>query len=161
VGWTHPAQNRVQRRVLAKTRVVALMMETVSTFETSVYFYETTRRNIPEDSLLHTRRRENLKSHLIREIISGFVQCHYLCSHIEKLNKRTGEVCQITENTLGQYVCPTGVHFSMINSFNSCFDAVIYNYFNTNTFSKRLREIIIIVSWNLVTKVEFGGLFYF
>jgi hypothetical protein len=24
-----------------------------------------------------------------------------------------------------------------------------------------LREIIIIVSWNLVTKVEFGGLFYF
>jgi hypothetical protein len=33
--------------------------------ETSVNFYQTTRRNNPEDSLhLHTRRREKLKSHL-------------------------------------------------------------------------------------------------
>jgi hypothetical protein len=40
-----------------------LMMETVGTSETSVNFYQTTRRNIPEDSHLHTRRRENLKSH--------------------------------------------------------------------------------------------------
>jgi hypothetical protein len=37
-------------------------MEAVSTSETSVNFYETTRRNIPEDSHLYTRRRENLKS---------------------------------------------------------------------------------------------------
>jgi hypothetical protein len=41
----------------------ALMMEAVSTSETSVNFYETTRRNISEDSHLFTRRRENLKSH--------------------------------------------------------------------------------------------------
>jgi hypothetical protein len=34
-----------------------------STSETSVNFCETTRRNNPEDSRLHTRRRENLKSH--------------------------------------------------------------------------------------------------
>jgi hypothetical protein len=40
------------------------MMETVNTSETSVNFYQTTRRNILEDSLLHTRRREDLKSHL-------------------------------------------------------------------------------------------------
>jgi hypothetical protein len=40
-----------------------MMMEAVSRFETSVNFYQTTRRNIPEDSHLHTRRRENLKSH--------------------------------------------------------------------------------------------------
>jgi hypothetical protein len=38
------------------------MMETVSTSETSVNFYQTTRRNIPEDRHAHTRRRENLKS---------------------------------------------------------------------------------------------------
>jgi hypothetical protein len=31
--------------------------------ETSVNFIVTTRRYIPEDSKLHTRRRENLKSH--------------------------------------------------------------------------------------------------
>jgi hypothetical protein len=40
------------------------MMETASTSETSVNFYQTTRRNNPEASHFHTRRRENLKSHL-------------------------------------------------------------------------------------------------
>jgi hypothetical protein len=43
--------------------IIALMMEAVSTSETTVNFYQTTRCNIPEDSHLHTRRRENLKSH--------------------------------------------------------------------------------------------------
>jgi hypothetical protein len=39
------------------------MMEAVSTSETSVNFYQTTRRNIPENSYLQTRHRKNLKSH--------------------------------------------------------------------------------------------------
>jgi hypothetical protein len=39
------------------------MMEAVSTPETSVNVYQTTRCNIPEDRHLHTRRLENLKSH--------------------------------------------------------------------------------------------------
>jgi hypothetical protein len=43
--------------------LIALMMESSSTSETSVNFYQTTRRDNPEDSHLHTRRRENLKSH--------------------------------------------------------------------------------------------------
>jgi hypothetical protein len=42
---------------------IALMMEAASTSETLVNFYQATRRNIPEDSHLHTCRRENLKSH--------------------------------------------------------------------------------------------------
>jgi hypothetical protein len=42
--------------------LIALMMEAASISETSVNFYQTTRRNNPEDSYLHTRRRENLKS---------------------------------------------------------------------------------------------------
>jgi hypothetical protein len=37
---------------------------TVSSSETLANFYQTTRRNIPEDSHLHTRPLENLKSHL-------------------------------------------------------------------------------------------------
>jgi hypothetical protein len=45
------------------TRVIALMMEAARTSEKSVNFYQTTRRNNPEDSHLYTRRRENLKSH--------------------------------------------------------------------------------------------------
>jgi uracil DNA glycosylase len=40
-------------------------MEAASTSEMLVNFYQTTRRNNPGDSHLHTRRRENLKSHLI------------------------------------------------------------------------------------------------
>jgi hypothetical protein len=46
-----------------------LMIEAASTSETSVNFYKTTRRNNPEDSHLHIRRRENLKSQLVRLII--------------------------------------------------------------------------------------------
>jgi hypothetical protein len=41
------------------------MMEAVSTFEMLVYSNETTWRYIPEDSHIHTRRRENLKAHKI------------------------------------------------------------------------------------------------
>jgi hypothetical protein len=42
---------------------VAVMVEAASTSEMSVN-YQTTRRKIPEDSHLHTRRRENLKYHM-------------------------------------------------------------------------------------------------
>jgi hypothetical protein len=38
-------------------------MGALRTSETSVHSNETTRRCIPEDSKLHTRLRENLKSH--------------------------------------------------------------------------------------------------
>jgi hypothetical protein len=41
----------------------ALMMEAASTTEKPVNFYQTTRCNNPEDSHLHTHRRENTKSH--------------------------------------------------------------------------------------------------
>jgi hypothetical protein len=45
------------------------MMEAVSTSETSVNFYQTTRRNIPEDRHLPSRRREKLKPYLISCIL--------------------------------------------------------------------------------------------
>jgi hypothetical protein len=38
-----------------------LIMKAARTSETSVNFYQTTQRNNPGDSHLHTRRRENLK----------------------------------------------------------------------------------------------------
>jgi hypothetical protein len=41
------------------------MMEAADTSEVSVNFYQTTRRNVPEDSNLGTGRRENLKSHQV------------------------------------------------------------------------------------------------
>jgi hypothetical protein len=43
-----------------------MLMKTVSTSETSVNLYHSTRRSIPEDSCLHARRRENLIPHYIK-----------------------------------------------------------------------------------------------
>jgi hypothetical protein len=42
------------------------MMEATSTSEMLVNFYQTTRRNNPEDSHLHTHHLENLKSHKLQ-----------------------------------------------------------------------------------------------
>jgi hypothetical protein len=55
-----------QRSLLPPSSGLALMMEAVSTSVTSVYFYQATRRHNLEDSHLHTRRRENLKSYFAR-----------------------------------------------------------------------------------------------
>jgi hypothetical protein len=46
--------------------IVTLMMEAVSTSETSANFYQTTRRSIPEDNYLRPRRRweDNIKMDL-------------------------------------------------------------------------------------------------
>jgi hypothetical protein len=41
------------------------MIEAIRTSETSVNFNVTTRHYITEDSKLHNRRRENLKSHIV------------------------------------------------------------------------------------------------
>jgi hypothetical protein len=45
--------------------IIRVMMEAASTSETSVNFYQTTRRYNPEDSNLHTHCCENLKTYLI------------------------------------------------------------------------------------------------
>jgi hypothetical protein len=52
------------------------MMEAVRTYETSVNFNVTTRRYIPEDSKLHTRRCENLKS---PTLFSFYKQINFPC----------------------------------------------------------------------------------
>jgi hypothetical protein len=50
---------------LVEVYLIALTMEAASTFKTSVNLDQTTRRNIPEDSHLHTGSRENLKSQVM------------------------------------------------------------------------------------------------
>jgi hypothetical protein len=48
------------------TAAITLMLEAVSSTVMSISIYQTTRRNIPEDSYIHIRRRENLKFHVSR-----------------------------------------------------------------------------------------------
>jgi hypothetical protein len=49
------------------------MMEAASTSETSANFYQSTRRNNPEDSHLHTRRRKNLKTQKAVTAVLGYL----------------------------------------------------------------------------------------
>jgi hypothetical protein len=50
--------------------IIALMMEAARTSETLVQLYQTTRCYNPEDSHLHTNRRENLKSYFVTVVTS-------------------------------------------------------------------------------------------
>jgi hypothetical protein len=45
--------------------IIALIMQAVHTSETSINIYLSTWQYNPEDSELHNRRRENLKSHTV------------------------------------------------------------------------------------------------
>jgi hypothetical protein len=55
-------------------RAIALIMKAASISETSVNFYQTTRRNNTEDIHLRTRRPEKFKSHKVQCDLSSVVK---------------------------------------------------------------------------------------
>jgi hypothetical protein len=59
--------------------VIALMMEAARTSETSGDIQLKTRKYIPEDSEVHTRRRENLKSHDVTDVRVAACHKNLLC----------------------------------------------------------------------------------
>jgi hypothetical protein len=60
-----------EARAASIIRVMIALMEAARTSETSVNIQLRTRQYIPEDSELHTRRRENLKSHILHSFTCG------------------------------------------------------------------------------------------
>jgi hypothetical protein len=84
------------RSLLAFQRqLISLMMEAASTSETLVNFYQTTRRYIPEDSQLHNRRRENLKSYWVKTYRSVCLRS-VNCEDEEKHDKMRFEVISVS-----------------------------------------------------------------
>jgi hypothetical protein len=55
--------------------LVTLMKEALSSYETSV-LTRATRHNIPEDTILHSHRRENLKSYRWRSLVNAIMNLH-------------------------------------------------------------------------------------
>jgi hypothetical protein len=87
----------------AYASIITLMMEAVSTFETLVSFCQTTRRDIPEDSHLHIRLRENLKCHLKFGIIP------HVCSKLgncEMIDISDGRVPRVKDMSFS-FLCIT------------------------------------------------------
>jgi hypothetical protein len=66
--------------IITSVMLIALVMKAVRTTETSVYFYDTTRRHISECCHLHTRCCEKLKFHLDTRAF-GVVYCVHVLQY--------------------------------------------------------------------------------
>jgi hypothetical protein len=89
-------------------------MEAVRTSETSINFNVTTRHYIPEDSKLHTRHRENLKSRTNRlNCTEQSSTCEWLNNFREAMTCRQLYVCNVQGFILH---LPTTVDFVQITA---------------------------------------------
>jgi hypothetical protein len=68
-------------------------MQSESTSETSANVSQTTRRNNPEDSHLHTRRRENLKFHFVKVNLDFLIRSNnFGClTHLRRVGTRLAQ----------------------------------------------------------------------
>jgi hypothetical protein len=123
----------------------ALKIEAARSSATSVNFYWTTRRRVPEDGILYSHTYENLKCQLFRVVIN---QCTKIISELGDLNLRTDMQCggshslftpQVTteEGEITKYISKIGdmIEITKISSrillFKNCFKGDFIIYKNT------------------------------
>jgi hypothetical protein len=120
--------------------IIALMMEAAGTSKTSVNFYQTFRRNNPEDSHLHTRRRENQKSQNNQRTISR----NYLMDLTATLHYQLSSefrfgfclsVYKVTRN-LSSKLNHRGIKYRVINIRNAII--LLFNISSAKTVSAEL-----------------------
>jgi hypothetical protein len=70
--WVHKLSDYPALANIVLKPKLRVMMEAARTSETPADIQLRTRQYIPEDSELHTRRRENLKSHIVLKILLWF-----------------------------------------------------------------------------------------
>jgi hypothetical protein len=68
-----PTCSYILTHFFSHSLLITLMMEVVSTYETSVNFYQTTWCNIREASHCHTCCHKNLKSHQVNHISNNII----------------------------------------------------------------------------------------
>jgi hypothetical protein len=76
------------------------MIEAIRTSETSVYSNQTTRCHISEGSRLHTRCRENLKSHKVPIVLIDLLTADL---YLQQTNIQPSELYKTTRNLFRKY----------------------------------------------------------
>jgi hypothetical protein len=103
------------------------VIESASFSETSVIFNQSTRRNKPKDSHLHTRRRENLKSHKVRH-------WQFRINYEPKLNLQAGSMSYTSRNrhTQNPFIMPNFTHLINGRVLNNSLLRALYAFLDTN-----------------------------
>jgi hypothetical protein len=123
------------------------MKDAVHTSETSVYSSETIQHYIPEYFQLHTRRRENLKSHSESFVVNDPGDCCFCVTLLEATSSENGN--PTTEYLVCSLVSKEGV----CNSSATCISHTISNVTTQPSIHLRLVQEIR-VDWMHIQRQE-------
>jgi hypothetical protein len=89
--------------IIRAVSIIALIIVAASTSETSVDFYQITRRNIPEDSHIYNRSRKNVKSHQDGSGLGSCPMAGFGISGLEPSGSATTVLVFVLNNEITKY----------------------------------------------------------